>query len=39
VKLVALQTGTFGPKFAVRFAPATFVVALLASLLVGWWLF
>ena len=38
VKLIALQAGTFGPKFAVRFAPATFVVALLASLLVGWWL-
>jgi uncharacterized membrane protein YraQ (UPF0718 family) len=38
VKLIALQTGTFGPKFAVRFAPATFVVAVLASLLVGWWL-
>jgi uncharacterized membrane protein YraQ (UPF0718 family) len=36
VKLIALQTGTFGPKFAVRFAPATFVVALVASLLVGW---
>ncbi|MFD3400487.1 permease [Kribbella sp. NPDC058693] len=38
VKLIALQTGTFGPRFAVRFAPATFVVALIASLLVGWWL-
>ncbi|WP_020387027.1 permease [Kribbella catacumbae] len=38
VKLIALQTGTFGPKFAVRFAPATFVVAILFSLLVGWWL-
>jgi uncharacterized membrane protein YraQ (UPF0718 family) len=38
VKLIALQTGTFGPKFAVRFAPATFVVAILSSLLVGWWL-
>jgi len=38
VKLIALQTGTFGPRFAVRFAPATFVVAVLASLLVGWWL-
>lgn len=38
VKLIALQTGTFGPKFAARFAPATFVVAILASLLVGWWL-
>jgi uncharacterized protein len=38
VKLIALQTGTFGPPFAVRFAPATFVVAVLASLVVGWWL-
>ncbi|MFG1624815.1 permease [Kribbella sp. NPDC049227] len=38
VKLIALQTGTFGPRFAVRFAPATFVVAVLASLGVGWWL-
>ncbi|MGZ0148137.1 permease [Kribbella sp. WER1] len=38
VKLIAMQAGTFGPKFAVRFAPATFVVAVLASLLVGWWL-
>ncbi|WP_433166734.1 permease [Kribbella sp. CA-247076] len=38
VKLIALQTGTFGAKFAARFAPATFVVAILASLLVGWWL-
>lgn len=38
VKLIALQTGTFGPRFAVRFAPATFVVAVLASLVVGWWL-
>ena len=38
VKLIALQTGTFGPKFAIRFAPATFVVAVLASLLAGWWL-
>ena len=38
VKLIALQAGTFGPLFAVRFAPATFVVAILSSLLVGWWL-
>jgi uncharacterized protein len=38
VKLIALQTGTFGPRFAVRFAPATFVVAVLAGLIVGWWL-
>jgi uncharacterized membrane protein YraQ (UPF0718 family) len=38
VKLIALQIGTFGRAFAVRFATATFVVAVLASLLVGWWL-
>ena len=38
VKLIALQIGTFGRAFAVRFASATFVVAVLASLLVGWWL-
>ena len=35
VKLIALQSGTFGPRFAMRFAPATFVVALLSSFLVG----
>lgn len=38
VKLVALQAGTFGRRFAVRFAPTTFVVAVLASVAVGWWL-
>ncbi|SDG25646.1 hypothetical protein SAMN05660324_2136 [Klenkia brasiliensis] len=38
VKLVALQAGTFGTRFAVRFAPATFVVAVAAAALVGWWL-
>jgi len=38
VKLVALQAGTFGRRFAVRFAPTTFVVAVTASVLVGWWL-
>jgi hypothetical protein len=38
VKLVALQTGTFGRSFAVRFAPLTLVVAIGASVLVGWWL-
>jgi len=38
VKLVALQSGTFGRQFAARFAPATFVVAVLSSVLVGWWL-
>jgi uncharacterized protein len=38
VKLIALQAGTFGRAFAWRFSGATFVVALAASLLVGWWL-
>ncbi|MGW7051211.1 permease [Streptomyces sp. NPDC054887] len=38
VKLIALQAGTFGRAFAVRFSAATFVVAVLSSLLVGWWL-
>lgn len=36
VKLVALQAGTFGPAFAARFAPATFVTALGASVAAGW---
>lgn len=38
IKLVSLQAGTFGRRFAVRFAPMTFVVAVLASMVVGWWL-
>jgi len=38
LKLVALQTGIFGRRFASRFAPATFVVAVLVSLLIGAWL-
>ena len=38
VKLVALQAGTFGRRFASRFAPVTFTVAILASLVVGRWL-
>ncbi|RZU33532.1 permease [Blastococcus saxobsidens] len=36
VKLIALQSGTFGPRFAVRFAPATLVVAVCCALAVGW---
>jgi uncharacterized protein len=36
LKLFAMQVGTFGPRFATRFAPATFVVAVLVSVLVGW---
>ena len=38
IKLVALQAGTFGRHFAARFAPTTFVVAVIAASLVGWWL-
>jgi uncharacterized protein len=38
VKLVALQAGTFGRRFAVRFAPLTLAVAVLASAVVGRWL-
>jgi uncharacterized membrane protein YraQ (UPF0718 family) len=38
VKLVALQAGTFGRRFVVRFAPLTFAVAVGAAVLVGWWL-
>lgn len=38
VKLASMQLGTFGPKFTARFAPATLVVAILSSVLVGWWL-
>lgn len=38
IKLVSLQAGTFGRKFATRFAPTTFVIAVAFSLLVGWWL-
>ena len=36
LKLFAMQVGSFGPKFAVRFAPATFVMAILVAALVGW---
>jgi uncharacterized membrane protein YraQ (UPF0718 family) len=38
LKLIALQAGTFGRSFAVRFASLTWVVAVAASVLVGWWL-
>ncbi|MEU6083674.1 permease [Streptomyces sp. NPDC047108] len=38
VKLVALQSGTFGRAFAVRFSAATAVVAVVSSALIGWWL-
>ncbi len=35
LKLIALQSGTFGGRFARRFAPLTFGVALAASIVVG----
>jgi uncharacterized protein len=35
LKLFAMQAGAFGRRFAVRFAPATFVVAVTVSVLVG----
>jgi uncharacterized membrane protein YraQ (UPF0718 family) len=38
VKLIALQAGTFGRSFALRFAPITFLTAVVSSVLVGWWL-
>jgi uncharacterized membrane protein YraQ (UPF0718 family) len=38
VKLIALQAGTFGRSFALRFAPLTLVAAVASSALVGWWL-
>jgi uncharacterized membrane protein YraQ (UPF0718 family) len=31
LKLIAMQTGTFGRRFAVRFAPATLVAAILVG--------
>ncbi|MGP4011153.1 permease [Streptomyces sp. 4N124] len=38
LKLIALQAGTFGRAFAVRFSAMTWVVAVVSSVLVGWWL-
>nr|WP_247195913.1 permease [Streptomyces sp. GESEQ-35] len=35
LKLFAMQAGTFGRSFALRFAPATFVLAVLMSVLTG----
>ena len=36
VKLAALQAGTFGRQFAMRFAPLTFAVAIASATVVGW---
>ena len=38
LKLIALQAGTFGRAFAVRFSAVTWVVAVITSGVVGWWL-
>ncbi|MFJ4786126.1 permease [Streptomyces sp. NPDC088794] len=38
LKLIALQAGTFGRSFAVRFSSTTWLVAVTSSVLVGWWL-
>ncbi len=38
LKLISLQAGTFGKSFVMRFAPATVVVTIVSSVLVGWWL-
>ncbi len=38
LKLFALQAGTFGRDFALRFSSATWVTAVAGSALVGWWL-
>ncbi|WP_435284821.1 permease [Streptomyces koelreuteriae] len=38
LKLIALQTGTFGRAFALRFSSVTWLVAVASSVLVGWWL-
>jgi len=35
LKLFAMQTGTFGRSFALRFAPTTFVLAVVVSVLTG----
>ena len=35
VKLIALQSGTFGRSFVIRFAPATFLAAVGCGLLAG----
>lgn len=36
LKLISMQSGVFGRRFASRFAPATFAVGVLVAVLVGW---
>jgi uncharacterized protein len=38
VKLIALQAGTFGGRFTMRFAPLTLAVAIASAAVVGWWM-
>lgn len=38
IKLIAMQGGWFSRRFVLRFAPVTFVVAVLCAVGVGWWL-
>ena len=38
VKLVAMQSGAFGKRFTLRFAPLTLLVAVASASLIGWWL-
>jgi hypothetical protein len=35
-KLFAMQVGAFGRRFAIRFAPTTFALAILSAVTVGW---
>jgi uncharacterized protein len=35
VKLIAMQSGVFGRRFAARFAPLTFAVAVTCAVVVG----
>jgi uncharacterized membrane protein YraQ (UPF0718 family) len=37
LKLAAMQWGTFGRRFAVRFGPLTFLVAVASGSLAAWW--
>jgi uncharacterized protein len=36
IKLIALQVGVFGRRFAMRFAPLAFAVAVASALVTGW---
>lgn len=38
IKLAAMEAGTFGTAFAVRFVPVVMVTAVLSAVGVGWWL-